>query len=105
MKTVFLDFDTVSHGDVDTGPLEATGIDLEVHGVTGDDDLADRPIGGGDPGIEEVPVGTGELEVFFRGEGDGPRTAPLQPALAELHERIHRAFDPAGLFSAPGEEQ
>ena len=41
----------------------------------------------------------------FRGDGDGPRAAPLPPALAELHERIHRAFDPAGLFSAPGEEQ
>ena len=41
----------------------------------------------------------------FRGEGDGPRAAPLPPALAELHERIHRAFDPAGLFSAFGNER
>lgn len=41
----------------------------------------------------------------FRGEGDGPRETPLPSALGQLHERIYRAFDPAGLFSSPGDER
>ena len=39
----------------------------------------------------------------FRGECDGPREAPLPAALDELHIRIRRAFDPAGLFAGSGE--
>lgn len=42
MRTVFLDFDTVSNGDIDTGPLTATGIDLQIYGVTEDADLPVR---------------------------------------------------------------
>ena len=40
----------------------------------------------------------------FRGACDGPREAGLPPALGELHARIHRAFDPAGLFAPLGTE-
>jgi glycerate dehydrogenase len=42
MKAVFLDFDTVSAGDIDAGPLEATGIDLKLYGVTRDEDIRNR---------------------------------------------------------------
>jgi glycerate dehydrogenase len=42
MKAVFLDFDTVSHGDIDAGPLEATGIDLELYAVTRDQEIEQR---------------------------------------------------------------
>jgi len=42
MQAVFLDFDTVSAGDIDVGPLEATGIDLKLYGVTRDDDIRQR---------------------------------------------------------------
>jgi glycerate dehydrogenase len=34
MKAVFPDFATVSRGDIDLGTLEATGVDLMLHGVT-----------------------------------------------------------------------
>jgi glycerate dehydrogenase len=34
MKAVFPDFSTVSRNDIDVGSLEATGIDLVLHGVT-----------------------------------------------------------------------
>ncbi len=42
MKAVFLDFDTVSHGDVDPAPLASSGIEVELYGVTGDEELANR---------------------------------------------------------------
>ena len=42
MRAVFLDFDTVSNGDIDTGPLEDTGVDLQIFGVTEDAELAGR---------------------------------------------------------------
>ena len=42
MRAVFLDFDTVSNGDIDTGPLENTGVDLQIFGVTEDAELAGR---------------------------------------------------------------
>jgi len=42
MKAVFLDFDTVSHRDVDAGPLEATGIDLTLYGVTREEEIETR---------------------------------------------------------------
>ncbi len=42
MKAVFLDFDTVSNGDVNAGPLKATGIDLELYGITHDEEMAAR---------------------------------------------------------------
>ncbi len=42
MRAVFLDFDTVSNGDIDTGPLEDTGADLQIFGVTEDAELAGR---------------------------------------------------------------
>jgi glycerate dehydrogenase len=42
MKTVFLDFDTVDHDDIDTRALEATGIDLILHGTTPDEQIASR---------------------------------------------------------------
>lgn len=42
MKAAFLDFDTVSHGDVDAGPLRATGIDLELYGVSSDQEIEER---------------------------------------------------------------
>jgi len=42
MQAVFLDFDTVSAGDIDVGPLEATGIELKLYGVTRDEDIRAR---------------------------------------------------------------
>lgn len=42
MKAVFLDFDTISAGDIDAGPLEATGIDLKLYGVTRDEEIRKR---------------------------------------------------------------
>jgi len=42
VRAVFLDFDTVSNGDIDTGPLEDTGVDLQIFGVTEDAELAGR---------------------------------------------------------------
>jgi glycerate dehydrogenase len=45
MRTVFLDFDTVSCGDVDSRALEALGLELVLHPVTAPDDLPDRLAG------------------------------------------------------------
>ena len=42
MKAVFLDFDTVSNGDVDSAPIVAAGVDLQVHGVTADSQIDER---------------------------------------------------------------
>ena len=42
MKTVFLDFDTVDHDDIDTRSLEATGIDLALYGTTPAEQVASR---------------------------------------------------------------
>lgn len=42
MKAVFLDFDTISYGDVDAEPLEATGVELKLYGVTGAGELEER---------------------------------------------------------------
>jgi glycerate dehydrogenase len=42
VRAVFLDFDTVSHGDIDAGSLAATGVDLQLYGVTSDEELEHR---------------------------------------------------------------
>ncbi len=42
MRTVFLDFDTVSCGDLDVSSLEELGLELELHGVTAPGELAAR---------------------------------------------------------------
>ncbi|MGD8976046.1 MAG: D-2-hydroxyacid dehydrogenase [Gammaproteobacteria bacterium] len=42
MRTVFLDFDTVSHDDVSAEALRIPGIELVVHGVTPASAVADR---------------------------------------------------------------
>ncbi|MEJ2513841.1 MAG: D-2-hydroxyacid dehydrogenase [Gammaproteobacteria bacterium] len=42
MRAVFLDFDTVSCGDLDLSSLERLDLDLQLHGVTPADALPDR---------------------------------------------------------------
>ena len=42
MKTVFLDFDTVDHDDINTDSLKATGVDLTLHGMTTDEQTRGR---------------------------------------------------------------
>jgi len=42
MRAVFLDFDTVSTGDVDLRPLESLGLGLVLHGVTRPENVAAR---------------------------------------------------------------
>lgn len=43
MKAVFLDYDTLSRdGDVDVTPIRQTGAELELFGVTAEDELAGR---------------------------------------------------------------
>ncbi len=42
MKTVFLDFDTISHDDVSADALRLPGIELELHGVTPPSALDER---------------------------------------------------------------
>lgn len=42
MKAVFLDFDTVSNGDVDPASIAAAGVGLQIHGVTADSEIHER---------------------------------------------------------------
>ena len=62
MKTVFLDFDTVDHDDIDTSSLEATGIDLTLHGATQDKQIAGRISDAGIVITNKQYLGRGQLE-------------------------------------------
>jgi glycolate oxidase FAD binding subunit len=57
-----------------------------------------------------TPVGAGELRrhaaasgghatLFRGGDGSTPAFTPLPPVLLELHKRLKRSFDPAGIFN------
>ena len=62
MRTVFLDFDTVSCGDVDIAPLEALGLDLVLHGVTRPEALPARLAGARILVTNKIRVGARELD-------------------------------------------
>jgi glycerate dehydrogenase len=61
MKAVFPDFSTVSRGDIDLGTLEATGIDLELHGVTTAKELPARLAAAEILITNKIRVGAAEL--------------------------------------------
>jgi len=61
MKAVFPDFATVSRGDLDLGTLEATGIDLELHGVTTAEELHARLAAAEVLITNKIRVGAAEL--------------------------------------------
>lgn len=62
MRTVFLDFDTVSCGDVDIAPLEALGLDLVLHGVTRPEALPARLAGARILVTNKIRLGARELD-------------------------------------------
>lgn len=61
MKAVFPDFSTVSRGDIDLGTLEATGIDLELYGVTTAEELPTRLAAAEILITNKIRVGAAEL--------------------------------------------
>jgi glycerate dehydrogenase len=61
MKAVFPDFATVSRGDIDLDTLEATGIDLELHGVTTAAELPARLAAAEILVTNKIRVGAAEL--------------------------------------------
>ena len=62
MRVVFLDFDTVSAGDVDLRALESLGLGLVLHGVTRPQDVAARIAGAGVVITNKIRLGAAELE-------------------------------------------
>jgi glycolate oxidase FAD binding subunit len=51
--------------------------------------------------VRALATAVGGTALRWRGEGPGSRFHPLSPAIAELHRRLKRSFDPDGLFN-PG---
>ncbi len=62
MRAVFLDFDTVSTGDLDLGGLESLGLELVLHGVTLPRDVTPRIAGADIVITNKVRLGAEELE-------------------------------------------
>jgi len=61
MRAVFLDFDTVSTGDVDLRNLESLGLELVLHGVTRPEDVAARITGADIVITNKIRLGASEL--------------------------------------------
>jgi glycerate dehydrogenase len=61
MRAVFLDFDTVSTGDVDLRNLESLGLELVLHGVTRPEDVAARVAGADIVITNKIRLGAPEL--------------------------------------------
>jgi glycerate dehydrogenase len=66
MKAVFPDFATVSRGDLDLARLEATGIDLVLHGVTRIEELPARLASADILITNKIRIGAAELAVAPR---------------------------------------
>jgi glycerate dehydrogenase len=66
MRAVFLDFDTVSRGDLDTAALDALGIDWTLHGVTAPEELAARVAGADIVVTNKLRLGAAELDASPR---------------------------------------
>jgi glycerate dehydrogenase len=62
MKTVFLDFNTVDHSDIDTRSLEATGIDLTLYDATPGEQIASRILDAGIVITNKQSLGRKQLE-------------------------------------------
>ena len=61
MRAVFLDFDTVSAGDLDLGPFESLGLELALHGVTPPGEVAARIAGADIVITNKIRLGAAEL--------------------------------------------
>jgi glycolate oxidase FAD binding subunit len=51
--------------------------------------------------VRGLAAALGGTAMRWRGAGPGSRFHPLPPALAEIHRRLKRSFDPEGIFN-PG---
>ena len=72
---------------VEAGQIELTAIDSQAP------DFAERFL--------EAARAGGHATLFRGGDGSVPVFTPLAPALAQIHARLKREFDPAGIFG-PG---
>lgn len=66
MRAVFLDFDTVSRGDLDTAALDALGIDWMLHGVTAPAELPARMAGADIVVTNKLRLGAEEMDASAR---------------------------------------